>query len=61
MDAQEAGISAPSWQAETHKLRPINEMFDAQGGHGQCTRTSDDGASIFEFGRADSSMKKFNK
>jgi hypothetical protein len=34
MDAQEAGISAPSWQAETHKLRPINEMFDAQGGRG---------------------------
>jgi hypothetical protein len=29
MDAQQASISAPGWQAETVKLQPINEMFDA--------------------------------
>ena len=31
MDAQRASISAPGWQAETAKLQPINEMFDALG------------------------------
>src|SRR5512146_2897483 len=31
MDAQRAGIAVPGWQAEAAELRPINEMFDAQG------------------------------
>lgn len=31
MDAQRAGIAVPGWRAEAGELRPINEMFDAQG------------------------------
>jgi uncharacterized circularly permuted ATP-grasp superfamily protein len=31
MDAQQAGIAVPGWQAQANTPGPINEMFDAEG------------------------------